>query len=229
MSREALIANPPFHLTPVDIATLRQNDDEWEYYTWDFLKDVIAERNALDTLTRLPSHLENYIHFNNYVKQTYGSMLNFLMQHKIGWIPKSVAPADIPALLPLKPTSMIPFASPEDYRIVRNDWPYGTFPENKHLVVWLKSRIPVNEDGDPTAESRALIDDFVDTTFRSNVKEGTEIMWFKNRTAWQSVRALEHIHVLVRGAEEALIEAWTGQTEADMEANKWKDGRRVAD
>ena len=59
-----------------------------------------------------------------------------------------------------------PFADPEDYKILRNDWPYGLAPGISHLVVWLRTPIPVESDeGYFTDESRALIDGFVQRVF----------------------------------------------------------------
>lgn len=36
------------------------------------------------------------------------------------------------------------------------------------------------------------------------------VFWFKNWVSLQSVRALEHIHVIVRGATKEDLELWTG-------------------
>jgi hypothetical protein len=41
-SAEDLIANPPFSLTEVDKATLRQTDEEFNLHTWTELKDIIG-------------------------------------------------------------------------------------------------------------------------------------------------------------------------------------------
>lgn len=113
-----------------------------------------------------------------------------------------------------------PFGDPVDFKILRNDWPYGSFaPEITHLLVWSKNRIPTNpETGLTTPESRQLIDAFVHTTFVERLKHedsktdvGEKVMWFKNWGALQSVRGLEHIHVLVRNVPESIVEEWTGE------------------
>lgn len=110
----------------------------------------------------------------------------------------------------------IPFADPRDYKILRNDWPYGVTSDITHLVVWLKAPIPVEpETGDLTPRSRKLIEDFVRKTFVERLEgEGrTEdmVQWFKNWTRLQSVRALEHVHVLVRDVPDKIIEELTGE------------------
>lgn len=110
--------------------------------------------------------------------------------------------------------SCIPFANAEDYRILKNDWPYGVTSNITHLVVWLKTRIPTQEsDGDLTPESRRILQDFVRRTFEERLaKDGDSedrVLWFKNWSKLQSVRGLEHIHVLVRDVPQSILNEWT--------------------
>ncbi|TPR09176.1 putative diphthamide synthesis family protein [Aspergillus niger] len=110
---------------------------------------------------------------------------------------------------------------PSDYKILRNDWPYGLAPGISHIVVWLRTPVAVKEEnGDVTDESRALIEAFVQRTFVDAVvrEEGVSeaeardrVLWFKNWAALQSVRSLEHVHVLVRDVSERLLTEWTGE------------------
>jgi hypothetical protein len=88
------------------------------------------------------------------------------------------------------------------------------------MVVWLRTPVAVKEEnGDVTDESRALIEGFVRRTFveRLEREKGrfedptAHVLWFKNWTALQSVRSLEHIHVLVRGVGEEILQEWTGE------------------
>lgn len=62
-----------------------------------------------------------------------------------------------------------------------------------------------------TDESRRVIKDYVKKTFvdRLDGDEG-RVLWFKNWVQLQSVRALEHVHVLVRNASGEDLEHWTG-------------------
>lgn len=136
-------------------------------------------------------------------KASYGTMTNYLLQNRL---PKAWG------ALPFTPVSQVPFATPSDYRVLKNDWPYGLTPDITHIVVW--SRTPIATDpmtGDVTSESRQLIRDFVQTRFVDRLGPGGEdrVMWFKNWVALQSVRSLEHIHVLVKDVDPAIIEEWT--------------------
>lgn len=38
-----------------------------------------------------------------------------------------------------------------------------------------------------------------------------DVLWFRNWTSLQSVRAIEHVHILVRDAPKDLIESLTGK------------------
>jgi hypothetical protein len=113
-----------------------------------------------------------------------------------------------------------PFADPEDYKILRNDWPYGLTPGISHLIVWLRTPIAVkSEEGHLTDESRLLIDTFVRQTFVDRLARdpriasdaASHVLWFKNWVGLQSVRALEHVHILVRDVPEDILLEWTGE------------------
>lgn len=101
----------------------------------------------------------------------------------------------------------------EDYKILTNDWPYGLTTDTTHIVVWSKTPIPTDEKtGDVTAESRRIIQDFVDRTFVTRLGgDSYRVMWFKNWVQLQSIRALEHVHVLVKDANKKDLEFWTGK------------------
>jgi len=55
------------------------------------------------------------------------------------------------------------------------------------------------------------VEAFVDREFRREVGErvkGERVLWFKNTTTLQSVRGLEHVHVLLRDVDEKVKEKW---------------------
>jgi hypothetical protein len=66
-------------------------------------------------------------------------------------------------------------------------------------------RLPVTSDtGDLTPSSRRLVQEFVRTAFEEKlgVEGADKVLWFKNWTGLQSIRSLDHIHVLVRDIEQ---------------------------
>jgi Protein of unknown function (DUF3605) len=102
----------------------------------------------------------------------------------------------------------IPFANHADYKVLRNDWPYGLEKGITHICVWLKDRLPVREDnGDLTDEGRAMVVAYVQRAFvkKLGLDGKDQVLWFKNWVGLQSVRGLEHIHVLVRNVEEKAL------------------------
>ena len=128
-------------------------------------------------------------------------MTAYILQHKLPW-----------GSPPFTYLSSIPFHEPSDYKILVNDWPYGITLDTTHIVVWSKTPIETDaENGDVTSESRRIIQEFVDRTFVKRLGDKERVMWFKNWVSLQSVRALEHIHVLVRDVTKDDLEFWTGQ------------------
>jgi hypothetical protein len=137
------------------------------------------------------------------MKAEYGNITNFLLATKL---PKVWGPP------PFTPVSETPFQDPTDYQVRLNDWPYGFTPGITHIVVWSRTIIPTDEGvGDMTPESRELVAAFVKRYFVDNLGPGGEdrVLWFKNWVSLQSVRALEHIHILVKDVDPAIIEEWT--------------------
>ncbi|KAL2219643.1 hypothetical protein M432DRAFT_362614 [Thermoascus aurantiacus ATCC 26904] len=211
----------PFNLTELDRKVLSLTDEEFVPHDWENLKDIIS-RNDLGALVRRPSDLRRYIAWSNDVRAEYGSVTNYILQRRLGWSAEETK--DGYSFPVHDPT---PFADPRDYRILRNDWPYGFAPGITHLVVWLKTPLAVKPGGEGhiTDESRARIDEFVRRTFVARLErerrpdDGTprfpnpqdHVLWFKNWTGLQSVRALEHVHVLVRDVPEEIIVEWTGE------------------
>lgn len=87
------------------------------------------------------------------------------------------------------------------------------------MCVWIKNRLDVDweREGDLTDDARELVNRFIQTTFTEKLKkDGVQdaedrVMWFKNWAALQSVRGMDHVHVLLRDVPEHLIVEWTGE------------------
>lgn len=165
----------------------------------------MSANNSLETLKRLPSDLRRYFAWSASIKQQYGGIVPFVIQKRLYWTP--ISPDGPPQFNHI---SSIPFDDPRDYAVLRNDWPYGFEAGITHLVVWTKTPIETNDSrGDVTAASRQIIEDFVRRYFVVDLERGEErVQWFKNWVSLQSVRGLDHIHVLVKDVPEELIEKW---------------------
>ncbi|KAF4123109.1 Protein of unknown function (DUF3605) [Geosmithia morbida] len=201
----------PFPLTEVDKRVLCQTDEEFKRHDWDNLKELI-DSNQLVQMTRTPSELRRYMAWSRDTKAEYGSITAYMLEHRL---PKAWGRP------PFSPASTVPFADPSDYAVLINDWPYATEPGIVHIVVWTRTPIATTPGkGDMTAESRRLIRNFVQSFFidqhpagsRADEGQETNVIWFKNWVALQSVRDLEHFHVFVRDVDDGVLERWTGQT-----------------
>ncbi|KAF3063723.1 hypothetical protein GL218_01396 [Daldinia childiae] len=192
----------PFPLTDVDKWILSLTDEEYQYHDWEDVKKIIEENN-LSVLKRKPSDLRRYMKWTAEIKIEYGSMTNYLMKHRLPKVWGSP---------PFKPASITPFEDPSDYRVLINDWPYGMMPNMTHIVVWSRTTIPTDtETGDMTTESRNTVKNFVKRFFVDKLGPGGDdkVLWFKNWVALQSVRALEHIHIIVRDVDKDTLDKWT--------------------
>ncbi|KAI2642876.1 hypothetical protein GGS21DRAFT_486702 [Xylaria nigripes] len=197
----------PFPLTEVDKYVLSLTDDQFQYHDWEDLKQIIG-KNDLSVLKRKPSDLRRYMKWTAEVKVEYGSMTNYLLIHRLP--PAWGSP-------PFTPASLVPFGDKSDYCVLINDWPYGVTPDITHIVVWSRAIIDTDpETGDLTPEARETVSNFVKRFFVDKLGSQGEnqVLWFKNWVSLQSVRALEHIHVLVKGASRELLEEWTQKLDA---------------
>ncbi|KAF1988901.1 hypothetical protein K402DRAFT_391601 [Aulographum hederae CBS 113979] len=194
-------------LTEKDKQIMAMKDEDYNRMTWEELKDVIA-RNDLDALTRFPSDLRAYRTWSAATKAEYGSMTKYLLDVRLKWAP---LPTDPPTLECENP---VPFAARNDYKILPNDWPYGLAAGISHVVVWLKTPLPaIPETGELSREGCETVGKFVEETFGKYVQDEEKfddrILWFKNWTRLQSIRGLEHLHVLLRDVpEEELVKMY---------------------
>ncbi|KAL8788699.1 MAG: hypothetical protein Q9213_001513 [Squamulea squamosa] len=214
MENQGLVedGSPAFDLTDKDRENLARKEEDYHPHTWENLKQIIAS-NELENLRRWPSDLKRYLQWTKQTKQAYGTITNYICQERLHWQPlRDSNPEEGPVFHVENPT---PFADPRDYKIMYNDWPYGMTSDITHIVVWLKTKFEVEPTvGDLLPGSRQLIEDFVQRTFIDKLEEqggaGDTIMWFRNWTGLQSVRGMDHIHVLVRNVPKDIMDEWTG-------------------
>jgi hypothetical protein len=155
---------PPFlqDLNPKDLGIISTPDSEYHILTWREVRSIIST-NRLDLFQRVPSHLRRYLENNYHLKLRYGSVMNYVLTHRLGWEQPLVAAGK-------------PFEKEEqDVKVLWNDWPYGIEERIVHLVVWTKF---VLEDdpatGDLTDGMRAQIEDYVTRTFCDRDAGGVE-------------------------------------------------------
>lgn len=205
------INNPPFPLTKVDLALLRTPDRLFHSITWPDLRRIISA-NTLEDLKRRPTDLKRYLAWSHDTKARYRSITAFVVQERLKW-----NPVDEENLrFDYASVDGMPFQDERDYAILRNDWPYGLEAGIEHLLVWSKVPISVDaERGDVTVESRERIVQFVERVFvRALAQDGDmesawqRVLWFKNWVSLQSVRGVDHVHILVKDAPREVLERW---------------------
>lgn len=147
------------------------------------------------------------------MKANYGAITNFVLKERLFW--EATSPSDSKDGPTFACSSSTPFAAADDYQILLNDWPYGITPNIRHIIAWSKVRLSDEKpEGYLTTESTALVQDFVQRRFIDKLAAAgvgdadDKVLWFRNWAGLQSVRGLEHVHVLVRDIPEALIVEW---------------------
>ncbi|KAI5361924.1 hypothetical protein Slin15195_G055740 [Septoria linicola] len=200
--------DPPFPLTSIDREILATRDEDYHRITWEDLKQIIAN-NTLEDLKRLPSDLRKYLAWSHNIKRQYGGITPFVVQERLRWTPPIQLTTSPPTFAHHSETF---FSDPRDYAVLLNDWAYGFTPNISHLLVWSKTPIETDKDrGDVTEESRKRIEEFVEKYFVRELGEGGKdrVLWFKNWVSLQSVRGVDHVHVLVKDADEDVVRRWT--------------------
>ncbi|CAD6565572.1 MAG: hypothetical protein ASARMPRED_007335 [Alectoria sarmentosa] len=208
-------------LTQTDRENLAGGDENFKPHNWQDLIEIIAANN-LAILKRKPSDLHRYINWTNQTKAKYGSITAFILIERLHWEALPSVNGESPSF---QCKNTIPFVDPTDYKVLLNHWPYGFTSDVTHIVIWSKIRIPEQKPkGNLTPESVALVQGFVQRTFVEPLsshrpKPGVSgdsdtgsdrVLWFRNWTGLQSVRGLEHVHVLVRDAPKDLLDWWVG-------------------
>ncbi|OLN94234.1 N-acetylglucosamine-induced protein 1-like protein 1 [Colletotrichum chlorophyti] len=188
------------NLSAKDIGILSTPDERYRPQTWAEVK-LLVETNRLDLFQRVPSELRRYRLFIHDLIKDYGSVMEFVQRHRLGWT------ADDDGVLRAKGR---PFEFPDDWRVLCNDWPYGIDGRIVHLVVWTKFEL--EEDvatGDLTEGARRDVEEFVTKTFRSRVRPDS-VIWFKNWRSLKSVHAVEHFHIMLFDPDPDFVRDITG-------------------
>ena len=157
------------------------------------------------------------------IKEDYGSVTAYIYKERLHWDPLPSSLTEDRGLI-FAAKNPVPFADPDDYKILWNDWPYGSLDKGvKHLVIWLKMRLPADpETGRLLPEHTSPIDEFVDKVFIQRLEQegfadaSRQVCWFKNGYDLQSVGQLEHIHVLLKDVPAEILLEWTHEPEPVM-------------
>ena len=182
------------------------------------------ETRALNELRRYPANRIRYKAWAREIRSNYETVPNYVSIERLGWGPLAGCTAPASSTAPssgLAPRGKTLLADPSDYKLLWNDWPYGSIaPGIAHLILW--SKVPFEADratGILDPPSQAIVKDFIEREIVQRLvrTEGvsaddarSRTLWFKNGEALQSVRALEHIHLLLKDAPQTVLVELTG-------------------
>ncbi|GAM36931.1 hypothetical protein TCE0_022f06415 [Talaromyces pinophilus] len=180
-----------------NIGILATPDEEYEWITWERVKELVRT-NDIGKFQRLPSDLRRYLEYMFYLKQKYGSIMDFVVSERLHWDQEGG----------LKPRGE-PFEYDDDLKILFNDWPYGLEKGIVHLVIWTKFELEDDPATGLLTESMwKKIDDYVERVFRSRMP-ADQVVWFKNWKSLKSIHAIEHFHVMLNHPDPEFIKEIT--------------------
>lgn len=173
-----------------------------EPLSWNDVFEIVSSYN-LDKLGRSKEQLAKYRAFKKSLdEQNVGITTNLLIK-VLKWLPEDtdIHIPDSEAVKMVKYNDPRPFADPRDTCITVNDYPYYISNKTLHLLIWVKFPMlpdPNSEIGDIDDETKQYIEKYINLTFVNYVGlQRKNIIWWKNYTIIQSIKAIPHIHVLI--------------------------------
>jgi hypothetical protein len=146
------------NLPPKDLDIISTPDSAFRPETWPQVQKIIAD-NRLELFRRVPSHLRRYRESIFRLRKSHGSVMDYVVRHRLRWE------------VPIVAKGKKPFEEPGDYKILWNDWPYGIDERIVHLVVWTKFALEDDPaTGDLTERARGEIEAFVARAFRERMQ-----------------------------------------------------------
>lgn len=149
---------PPFltHLSDKDKRQLSTPDAQYKRLSWPEVKAIVDE-NRLQDFTRLPSDLRRYRAFVSEITEEFGGVARYVLTDRLRWEEPVEARGQ-------------PFEHAEDWKILKNDWPYGLDERIVHLVVWTKFELVDDPaSGQPTNATKQGIEQFMADTFYNRI------------------------------------------------------------
>lgn len=157
LSRMSIPFPPPLEPVPDDLSSVQMGEgpptlgELAKFYparhTWEELK-AFMRTGDLSLLKRDPVLQKRYVKWAQDIKGTYGTITNYLLQVRLGWgtpLTSNNSPAASAEILSSIATTTVPYftsnITPENVKIIFNDWPYSIPLDISHYVVW--TRLPI--------------------------------------------------------------------------------------
>ncbi|CAK7895276.1 N-acetylglucosamine-induced protein 1 [[Candida] anglica] len=179
-------------------------------YTWAQVRNIVGA-NELEKFARSSEQTRSYHAFKRQLKLDGNTVYKHLLVSQLEWyepeynnnIPASQIKDLDDSEIVIKAKGKELFEDESDLKTLYNHFPYYFESDVVHLCVWSKIPIPADpesEMGDISPKTRASIQEYLDQILVKGLGISKEnFCWFKNWEALQSVKAISHIHVLVKG------------------------------
>ncbi|CCK67891.1 Htc1p KNAG_0A02020 [Huiozyma naganishii CBS 8797] len=205
-----------------------------ERITWGEIKQIIGSRQ-LHKLRRSKDEALKYQAHKDNLAAKHVSMPEYLLNHH-HWDAAELAELNEEKYPTDEQKTEHLFEDNSLYKVTKNDFPYFYELSVLHLLVWSKIEMPVYAN-DNTANDTSFtitnkfpdaneavvnrIDQFLAKTLHSKygMEKGRDYVWFVNYSHLQSVRAISHLHLLIKGKDEAAKEQITREL---LEQNAFK-------
>ena len=191
----------PLELLPAQTMSLEKP------LTWSQITHLV-KTYQLERLGRSQSQLKSYHDFKEQMAQQGICLTTNLLVNTMHWLP-----ADTDIRLPAEEAVQRVtykdarlFAAAEDVYISINEFPYYIQERTLHLLVWVRSPMPpdpASDIGDIDSTTKETIERYVMATFvRKAGVPRDHLVWWKNYTKIQSIKAIPHVHVLINLADD---------------------------
>lgn len=181
-------------------------------YSWQEVVEIV-ENNRLERFARSQAKTQEYLKFKLDLQEKNTTVYKHLLFHQLRWykpedngglLAEEVVAQQVPDKeIVVRPSGKALFECEDDLMILPNHFPYYFEADVAHLCVWSKKSIdadPNSPIGDISPAMRGLIERYVIKTFVEGLGIPREnIVWFKNWLALQSVQAISHVHVVIKG------------------------------
>ncbi|CAL9738187.1 N-acetylglucosamine-induced protein 1 [Monosporozyma servazzii] len=181
--------------------------------TWDEVSQYVQNKE-LYKLRRSQAETDKYHKHKKNLEIQHISILQYIL-NKLSWNEKELDQLNDLQFATDEQKINAVFTKPDLFKTSMNDFPYYYEPNIMHLLVWSKLRLPIylndtteidmfetekNQFPDLNPPCKAVIDKFLDQTLHDKygLIPGKDYIWFVNYSNLQSIKAISHVHVLIK-------------------------------
>ncbi|CCF58252.1 hypothetical protein KAFR_0E00980 [Kazachstania africana CBS 2517] len=168
--------------------------------SWTEIKHYI-HTGELPTLRRSQSETAKYHKHKDYVRDVLKLSMHDYVLKKLDWKQNELDELNNVKYPTNDDKIQHSFSKEDYYKVTVNDFPYKFEPRVVHLLVWSKIKLPIYMQGDEKDETMTeKIDEFFAKTLnvKFDMEKERDYAWFINYVSLQSIKAISHVHLLIR-------------------------------